>query len=189
MPPKKDALSGLLSSDEENDKILKNNLSDIFNDLIRDHFLYNEELFKNISLGDSDLEEIAKLKNSNCGQFKHLQLNSFLIEKSYTRYLKPKIYINRVWKLVRDGCYLSTMQAHFLEFVALEALIIYLNKYHENKVTEMMNYFLVGFILIIIILWGITISQGDPFPIFRNKLNRLLAAIAILGFSAILISI
>lgn len=184
-----DIVGTLLRSNSKNNDKLKKCLSDIFNDLIRDHFVYNEDVFKSVDLGDSDIEEIAKIKSTKEEkQFKHLQLNSYIIEKTLGKYLEPRLYINRVWKLIRDGCLLSSMQAHFIEFIALEVLIVYINKYHASNI-EGAGIFTLCLIAALLIAWGITISQGEPSYLFRDKRNRFLAAIAIWGLSSILIII
>lgn len=184
-----DSVGALLRGNSKNNGSLKKCLADAFNDLIRDNFIYDEKVFENIDLGDSDIEEIAKIKSTQEEKkFKHLQLNSYIVERTFSKYLEPRLYVNRIWKLIRDGCLLSSMQAHFIEFIALEVLIVYINKYHASNI-EGVGIFTLGLIAALLIAWGITISQGEPSYLFRDKRNRFLAAIAIWGLSSILIII
>jgi hypothetical protein len=179
-------LKPLVNPGNTNIKKLNKKLSDILNQVIRDCFVYSETRFKNVDIVDKDFKEIAalKIKNDNGERFKHLQLNSYLLEKAYSNHLKPRIYLNRVWKLLRNN-HLCRLQANFFEFITLEFLIIFLNKYRINPVTDTTIYGWVLLLSAFIIMWYITLSQSEPFDVFIDKRNRFLLTAAIWGAAII----
>lgn len=166
---------------------LQEEISDILNESIRDLFIYSKERFENIELDDPDIEILAESKFSKPKrEFKHLQLNNYLLERAFPDCLKPRLYINRIWKIIRDS-HICSLQSNFLEFAALEALIIYLNKYHTGQITEALNILTVIFIVVLLIIWGITLSHGEPYPLFKNKRNRFLGAVGIWGMATLIL--
>jgi len=184
---KMEMLKNIFSAVDPDLKMLKELLAEILNESIRDLFIYEEERFNDVELDDPDIEILAASKVSKPKEkFKHLQLNSFLLEKAFPNCLETRLYVNRIWKLIRD-CHICSLQSNFLEFTALEALIIYLNEYHANKVTEWLNITIILFIIFVLIIWGITLSQGEPYPLFKNKRNRLCGAIGIWGITTLIL--
>ena len=177
-------LKPLVNPGNTNIKKLSKRLSDILNQVIRDRFIYSETRFKNVDSLDKDLKEIAALKINNGERFKHLQLNSYLLEKAYPTHLDSRIYLNRFWKVLRNN-HLCRLQANFFEFITLEFLIIFLNKYRINLVTDTIIYEWVLLLSAFVIMWYITLSQGEPFDAFIDKRNRFFLTAAIWGAALI----
>lgn len=184
----KEGLQINLKKNSKQKIILKNFL----NRLIRDDFLYKYELFRRSALNlDPYIKFMADIKFAALppviNQCENLQLNKHILEKAYPLDIKTRLYLNRIWKLMREKCLLCTQQTHLLEFIAVEVLFIYLSKFLIGQTNTWLTVGLVIILIIVSFLWMVTLSKVSPFPIVRKKGLLALTAITLWVFSLLLI--
>lgn len=160
-------------------ELLRERLSHVLNVLIRGNSIYNKEFFEKIELG-SDLEELAIASKDRNDNIWYVQLNSCLVNKFYSDYLEPKMYLNRLWKYIYNNNDLN-FQASFFEFAALETLVTYFHKY-QTEFSHILLFCFMGMLT----LWVLTLWTGDVFPVFADKKTRFLTVVSFLWVSIVI---
>lgn len=167
---------------------LKTCLKKIFNRIIRDQYIYNEDRFANVKL-DKNVLNLAKLtlesKNrpSSDEEIKYLELNRLLLEASLNDYFNTKNKVNRLWKLMLENVVLCMEQAKFFEFIAVETAVIYLTRSLTNKQNDNISFILFFLLMLALAFWTTTLSRSEPYPFFYDTKLRLYATIALLIFA------
>lgn len=160
-------------------------LKRIFDRIIRDYYIWDEEKFASVSL-DASIVKLAKdtldnkNKPSDAQQIKNLELNRLLLEAALHKYLRKKYKINRIWKIMRENVVLCKEQAMFFEFIAVQTSVIYLTKILKNEENTSIPFILFILTMLAIAFWTTTINRSEPYPFFSDTKLRLMATIALL---------
>jgi hypothetical protein len=136
--------------------------------------IYDEKLFKGISLSpyaQKQLDNFRSNKQKYSSNFKPLQLNRLLLEEAYPKEIKKGDYANHLWNIVKNRYILADKQAQYFEIITTQFFILGILSMRDGP------SFSYGLILLIAIFISPVLIKDRVFDWFKNKNFRFIVAL------------